>query len=573
MPTVLSSLSNGAATVAKTLIGQLILRLRTEGLGEAQKVSDAIRSVEANARRLGQTGFGAWGIGFQKQLDRLKLTGQEMRQVERSWVQLHESMKSRNLATALKSSEISHWKTNMVSTLGQGRAAMEDHFRKAETSARGHKRRMENLLRPGFVMLGAYTAPYFAGIMGMEALTASSERRREIFRQQMANIPEKDQENMFAQSEALGQKYPSVPITAIMEMSRNAFSLMGDADRAAGVLERMVESFVTLQSVKGVDTAVQQLVGLLRGFDNIGVNKDGAKGIELVNELIDAATKAAQVDPDFDPGQFFPFAKRTKVAGPALSPDFLARSSVFMQDMGADTAGNMIAMAFKSFVLEAVGSAGGKRYLAERNRLGIRGEDGLVDVGLFGSDPDQWVMKHLIPALERDGVDMSDDTAVATAIGKLSGNTNATGFLTRIVTQREQIERWLRLMENAVGTEVAGDVRHQDPFVGWEAFKKSLENLSAALIPIDHINAGLNSLADGINALASIAKDNPGWTALGMLGAGVGAYQGGKLALNKMSDMFGLKSSALALDGSAAALRGSRCAGHTRALAIAHTIT
>ncbi len=540
--------------MARTLIGQLILRLRTEGLGEANKVTKAMRDVESAARRLSTAGTGTWGVGFQRQLDKLKLAPNEIRQVEKSWIALHDSMKNRNLAKALRSSEIGHWKTHTVSALAQGRAEIAAQLAGIERAAKTHATRMRDVMKLGLVPLGAYSVPFFGGMLGAEALSASSQRRREIFRYSMANVSDKDRDTLFDRSEELGKKYPSVPITAVMEMARNAYAVMGDGDRGAAVLERMVQSLVALQSVKGVDAAVSQLTGLLRGLDNIGSNADGAKGIEQVNAMIDAATKAAQVDPDFDPGAFFSFARRTKVAGPALSQDFLARASVLMQDMGADVAGSSLAMAFKAFVLEAVGSAGGKSYLAERDRLGIRKNGKLVDSELFGSDPDTWVLKHLVPALERDGVDLNNDTAIAAAVGKLSGNTNATGLLTRLITQREQTERWLKLMENAVGTDVAEKVRLEDPFVGWEAFKTSLENLSAALTPIDQINAGLNGLADGINALAAAGKDNPLMTSLGLGAAGFGAYRGTKFLGSKMFDLFGLKGSALALDGSAAAL-------------------
>lgn len=540
--------------LARTLIGQLILRLRTEGLGEANKVTKAMRDVESAARRLSTAGAGTWGVGFQRQLDKLKLAPNEIRQVEKSWIALHDSMKNRDLAKALRSSEIGHWKTHTVSTLAQGRAEIAAQLAGIERAAKTHATRMRDVMKLGLMPLGAYSVPFFGGMLGAEALTASSQRRREIFRYSMANVSDKDRDTLFNRSEELGQKYPSVPITAVMEMARNAYAVMGDGDRGAAVLERMVQSLVALQSVKGVDAAVSQLTGLLRGLDNIGSNADGAKGIEQVNAMIDAATKAAQVDPDFDPGAFFSFARRTKVAGPALSQDFLARASVLMQDMGADVAGNSLAMAFKAFVLEAVGSAGGKAYLKERDRLGIRKNGKLVDGELFGSDPDTWVLKHLVPALERDGVDLNNDTAIAAAVGKLSGNTNATGLLTRLITQREQTERWLKLMQNAVGTDVAEKVRLEDPFVGWEAFKTSLENLSAALTPIDQINAGLNGLADGINALAAAGKDNPLLTSLGLGAAGFGAYKGANFLGSKAFDLFGLKGSALALDGSAAAL-------------------
>lgn len=540
--------------MAQTLIGRLLLRIKAEGLGEANKVVNAMDQIERKARTMGATGVRSWGVGFQKQLDRLKLTADQIKEVERSWVQLHNSMKTRRIDRAMRSAEVSHWKTSTISQLGMTRAAVEEHFKKVEAGARGHIGRMKDIMRAGIVMAGAYTMPYFAGVMGLEALGASSEQRREFFRQRMANIPEGDQQKIFDRSKQLSAKYPSVPITSIMEMARSSYTTMGDTERGLGVLDKMVESFVALQSARGLESAGNMLIGLLRGLDNLGTNKNGQVGIDQVNGLIEAATKAGQVDPDFDPGSFFTFARRTKVAGPALSPEFLARASVYMQDMGPDAAGNSLAMAFKGFVLEAVGSAGGKKYLAERNRLGIRDENGLVDRQLFGSDPDQWVVKHLIPALVKDGVDMNNDTAIAAAVGKLSGNSNATGLLTRMVTQRQQIERWLSLMDNASGTAAAGEARENDPFVAWKGFTSALQNLSAALVPIDTISAGLNNLADGINALAAVANDNPFLTALG-IGAGTyGAYKGVQWGAGKLADMFGLKASALALDGSAAAL-------------------
>lgn len=455
---------------------------------------------------MGRMGVGSWGIGFQKQLDGLKLARKDIDDVQRSWVSLHKSMSSRNLAKALRSAEISHWKTNTVSELAKGRVEIDRQLKAIETRFRGHFTSMGGIFKAGLVAMGAYTVPYLGGMMVGEGLGASSERRREQFRQRMAGISEGDQDKIFNKSEEIGRALPSIPITAIMEMARSAFSTMGDADRAAGVLENIAKSLVVMQSVKGLDAAAQQLIRLIRGLDNLGANADGQIGIDQVSAMVEAATRAVQVDPDFNPADYFNFARRTKVAGPALSQDFLARASVYMQDLGPDTAGNSLGMMFKAFVLEAVGSAGGKKYREERDRLGIRKNGKLVDREQFGSDSDEWVLKHLIPALKRDGVDMSNDTAIATAVGKLSGNTNATALLTRMITQQEQIQRWLSNKDNAMGLDAAKDVRFEDPFVGWTAFKKSLENLAAALIPIDGINAGLNGLANGINALSKAVK-------------------------------------------------------------------
>ncbi|HWK14224.1 MAG TPA: hypothetical protein VNS02_07505 [Rhizobiaceae bacterium] len=186
--------------------------------------------------------------------------------------------------------------TNTVSALAQGRAEVDRHFKAVEGKARAHASQMSTILKPGLVMMGAYTTPYLAGVMGMEALTASSERRREIFRQLMANIPEKERNQLFDRAEELSAQFPSVPITAIMSLGRTARNTMGSTERGLQVLERMVEAYVTLQSAKGAYAATSELDGLLRGIDNLGQNSDGEIGVEQTLQLIDALTKASQVE-------------------------------------------------------------------------------------------------------------------------------------------------------------------------------------------------------------------------------------------------------------------------------------
>lgn len=234
--------------------------------------------------------------------------------------------------------------------------------------------------------------------------------------------------------------------------------------------------------------------------------------------------------------------------------DFLARAPVYIQDMGDGTTGNSLAMAFRAFVLEAVGSAGGKKYLAERDRLGIRKNGQLVDKDLFGTDPDEWVLKHLVPALQKDGIDLSNDTQIAAAVGKLSGNTTATGFMTRILTQHEQTSRWLDLMKGAMGPDAAINARFEDPFVGLAAFKSSMENLASALVPIDTINAGLNSLTNVINRLQKAWGDGDPLAKAGIAAAGAGAAFG---AWKTASAIWGLITAGTSLNAAAVSLQAA----------------
>lgn len=548
--------------MARTFIGELILRMKDDASGKAQtaagKMESAMDRINRAAKRLGDA---PWGGRFQSQLDKLGASARDLDHLRSSWDRLQASFAKDNLSKSMRNTQIAHWKNAASGHL----VAMAAAARDAEKAQARMNSTFREALRLGLYAGGAGTLTYMGGRAAREGLIASAERRREFFRQDMAGISKPDQDKLFNKSEAIGMKYPSIPVTGIMEMARSAFSVMGDADRAGAILERMAESLVVMQSARGPDAAAQQLIGLIRGLDNLGANKDGQIGIDQMNEMIDAATRAAQVDPDFNPQGFFNFARATKTAGPALSMDFLARAPVYIQDMGDGTTGNSLAMGFRAFVLEAVGSAGGKKYLKERDRLGIRKNGQLVDMELFGSNPDEWVLKYLVPALQKDGVDLNNDNQISAAIGKLSGNSTATGFLTRILTQHEQTSRWLELMKGAMGPDAAINARFEDPFVGLAAFKSSIENLAAALVPIDTINAGLNGLADVINRLQGAWRNGDPLAKAGIAagaGAGIFATWKGLSAIWALTTAGpALNSAAGALHLAAASLSGAGAAG------------
>lgn len=548
--------------MARTLVGRLQLIVQAMGLGEAKKVTDSISSIEKAARRLADS---PWGANFQRQLDKLGASAREMDQVRRAWENLHRDMNRRGLSAALQKSEISAWKT---ATLGHF-ASIRAGFRETEMRARQHARLMRDILRPAYVALGGYTGLYMTGMLGREALSASSEREREKFRQEMAAIPSNERASIYSKSADLGQRYPSVNVTDIMEMARVARNTMGTTERGMEVLDRMVQGFVTLQSVKGVEAAASELSGLLRGLDNLGKNSNGQLGIDTVNSLIDAFIRAAQIEGnDFDVGSMWAFARRSRIGGPALSSEFLATvAPAMIQDMGPDGAGTALNMAYKAFVIGANDGAS-KVNLGEQRRLGLRvGEGGaqgyghLIDGDLFGTNPYEWVKRYLVPALKEDGVDTTNDVAVSKAVAQLSRNSSATGFLTRMITQMEQFERLISLYNRGMGTEAADRAAGADPFIAWKGFQESLRNLSAAVgetvMPV--IVPALNSLSSTINEFAAMVQ---GADPRVMVGAGVA---GGALALwgtaKVLGGIWGLITAGAALHSAAAALTAAAVAG------------
>ncbi|MER9961624.1 hypothetical protein NKJ72_11765 [Mesorhizobium sp. M0045] len=543
--------------MARTLVGRLQLIVQAMGLGEAKKVEGAMSSIERAAKRLSTA---QWGQNFQRQLEKMALGAREIDVVRRSWDNLQKDIAGRGLTAALKKSEISAWKSATLGHFAQVRAGMRETEREANRISRG----IQKALRPAYVMLGGYTGVYMTGVLGREAIGASAERQREYFRQRMAGIPQGEQDTIFQRSQQLSQKYPSVNITDIMEMARTARNTMGSTERGMEVLDRMVQGFVTLQSAKGIEAATTSLMGLMKGLDNLGTNAAGAEGVKNVNTLIDAFVKASQIEGnDFDVGSMWSFARRSRIAGPGLSPEFLATvAPAMIQDMGADGAGTALAMAYKSFVIGA-GDNASKPNLAEQRRMGLRtgeGKGNLVDSDLFGTNPYAWVKKYLVPALQKDGVDINNDTAVAKAVSGLSRNSSATGLLTRLITQMPQIERLIGLYNRGMGTEAADAAAGQDPFVAYRGLQESLRNLSASVgetvMPV--IVPALNALSGTINSFAEmVAKGDPRVLGgMGVLGAGVAAYGTWKVA----AGIYGLITAGAALNSAAAALTAAAIA-------------
>lgn len=558
--------------MAKTFLGQLVLRLQDEMSGKAKKaatdVTGSMKKIEDHAHRLAGA---QWGTSFQRQIEKMGASARELEIVRRSWDRMQKDMQSKNLGTAMRKSEIGAWKVATLSHLAQVRSGLRSTEKEAQRSAKAIKAAMSATLRPAYVAAGGYTGAYMINNLGREAVIASSERQREYFRQKMANIPENEREQMFQRSSELSQKYPSAGITDIMEMARGAMATMGSTERGLAVLDQMVKGYVTLQSTKGTDVAGNSLARLIRGIDNLGQNDEGDIGIKATRDIINGIIRSAQIEgQDIDPGMLYTMARRAKIAGPGLSTDFIMSTApALMQDMGAEGFGTALSSAFQAFVIGA-NSNSSKVNIAEQRRLGIRTGEGkgtLVDSKLFGQDPYQWVKKNLIPALLRDNVDLSDGTAVSEAVAKTTKNTKASELLTKMITQRYQIDKNMAFYKRTQGVDAADQARFDDPFVAYEGFLKSFQNLAAAVgesaMPV--IVPGLNAISNAVNSFSAMVKagDPTVTTGLGIAGIGAaafGTYKVGAAIYGLITAGTNLNVAALALQ-QAAAMQGGGAAG------------
>ncbi len=549
--------------MARTLIGELLLRVKAD-TKDAQTVSNALRQIEQDSKRLNAT---PWGLGMQRQLDKLKATPRELDLVRRSWDNLISGFQSRNLTAAMRKNDIAVWRQSTVSHL----TAVRAEWKRLGDGQESAMRRFREAARFGVGAFGVYSLTNAAARGGRAASTASAERQREFFRQEMTGLPEKDRALMSDKAVELSGQYPSASATQIMEMARIAYTTMGSAERGNDILPGLVKGLVTLQSTKGVDVATQTLASLLNGIDNLGKNSLDEIGVKNTLDIIDGAIRAAQIEGgDFDPAKMFEFARRSKIAGPGLSTEFIMTTApAMMQDMTASGFGNALSSAYQAFVIGANSNSSkvniqAQRDLGLRSGTGNHGKGELVESDLFGTDLYAWATKNLVPALERSGVDLENDTAVAKAVAQLTKNTNASGMLTRLITQRDQIDRKREQYAASMGTSAADSAAVKDPFVAWEGFKTSFENLSAAIgetvTPV--IVPGLNSISGALNAFGKSLKDGDAlaWSGLAVGGA---AIVGGPIAMlgkagwDLITAGTALKGSAAALDAAAARLGAS----------------
>ncbi|MCO5082290.1 MAG: hypothetical protein M9955_11610 [Rhizobiaceae bacterium] len=530
--------------MARTLVGQLILKLRAEGLGEADKVARTLRDIDSAARTLGKVRAGDWGAAFGKQLAQLKATPAEIEAVRRSWTNLVADLDNKNITKALRKQKISTWKTATISHLAAVRAEAQE----TEKRIVAMHRSLGYGLKPLMVMGGGYTGAYLGGVMGREALIAASNERRVQAEAKYAGLDVGERGKIDTRADELAERY-RLQKSEIYDVLKEASLSMPSTEAALNVSEEMARAYLVLSNMMGPEGALGGLRQFNKALDNIERVTPEEYRYGLENFI-----KAQQiVGRDIDPTAFAEAIKYARAGGKVFGDEFLFQwLPMLIAESGGSDSGTQLRAAFDQFI---VGRAS-KAALSEQEALGLRDEAGrLLNQEKFTENPLTWIWDTMLPKLREKGVDTENETELARVVGQLTNNRLSSDLILRAILSMEQYRRLVeQRLPNAVGLDAADTIQADNPFAAFEGFKSSMQNLSAAILPMDHVSAALNTLADGINALAAAARENPALTALGIGVGGAALYGAGKFGISKMADMFGLRASAVALDGSAAAL-------------------
>lgn len=198
------------------------------------------------------------------------------------------------------------------------------------------------------------------------------------------------------------------------------------------------------------------------------------------------------------------------------------------------------------------GTVGGKKS-TERVSTGVQDET------LLRTNPAAWVRQVLMPIMQKNSIDPTDNVAVAKFAGEITSDRTATDILTTLVTNIGEVEQRRKIAQDRGNVDLDA-IMNESLVSRWDdattqlisAAGETANAFKTVLIP------ALNFVGDNARAVAAFlaggdGQGDPLVAATVAGGAGVASLAAYKAGSSIMGG-FGLKGSAVALDASAAAL-------------------
>jgi hypothetical protein len=559
------------------LTSQLIISLIDRVSGPAKGAAAALKNVAAAEKSLAGTGKGAdglanalgkaskaaerlknsgknmsgWGDGFQREIDKMKLTSSQLSKLSQEYSRFRESLRGTKASVALGA--MSDWNKQTLAGLRSVTRAQDDMQRKQS--------RINGTLRGGARMaagaLGLGGGLYAANRVGRAGINASATSQRESARDYLAGVTPEDSGRFGKAALASSSKYTSVDASTMHERLRDTAMSMRSTDKALELSDTIAQGTVVLQSLKGKDQAIEEGRKFFSALDTLGKNVDPKE----VRGLFDGYIKALGVEgADMNLGGVLQMARQSRSAGGSLSNRFMMTTGVGLQrDMGDAQVGT----ALSSLQSQVIGGRATKQSKAEQQRMGLRDDKGeFLNSKMMMENPDLYAWGPLKDALQKNKVDTTDNTAVSASISKMFSNRVVADIMTKLIQQEDQYRAKQPQYEKAPGLAAGAELSKRDPFVAYEGLNAQLRNLATQAPLMDAAAAGLTKLSSAIGGFVkSYAEDDTaGKVGKGLFAgiAGAGVAGGGLMAAKGAYQWFtgagALAGSAAALDGSAAAL-------------------
>lgn len=570
--------------MARTIIGQLILRLQDQLSGKARNAAKSLRDVESAAAGIGKAGDArhldrlagslahvtknakemsgtrqgveTWGREFQRNIERLKANASEMDYLRRSWRELHDEMNRQGAfgrSAAFRAESINRWRNVMVGALVDVKARMHEIDQIESRLARTGRRIWGVAGAVAGVGSGVYVGQRVARTAGTEG--ASLERER--IRYGMQGRSAEETAAAEKRAEALAEKYGFVT-AEVMATIRDTVGVFGSFEKAETMAEPLTQLLAILRTSRG-EAAGRDATYVSKALE---VLKKTQSEEEFTKGLNAFAKASAVLGEQIRADDWLGFAKYVRSAGVALDDDFLYRyAPILSSDLSGSGFGTMIATTMQALV----GGRQKKESFEMMDRFGIKGEGNqAIAYDELLANPVRWTEKYLIPALAKQGISAEAmgqerfEVEAVAALSEMFSNRLTAEAFTKIVTGLETMKAIADQIDRATGLEQAESLKDRDPLAAFDAaanrFKDLLSAIANPLMPAaNEALGGFSRIVDQITA--HIRKNGLGGET--MLAGGAIAAGTGLAAWKAMGWLTGgaaLKGSAAALMGSAAAL-------------------
>jgi hypothetical protein len=418
---------------------------------------------------------------------------------------------------------------------------------------------------------GAAGGAVLHGVKSAVEAGADLEAERTLMRS--AGIPQSEIAASQKQAYDLAAKYPNMSPAEIMKSYKETRSVVLNPSETPGLMETVIAAKSTMKELGMGGESADALQYAIKSAEVLGRAQDPKRFHDYIDSFVRALEVSGQT---LTPEDMFRFAQQMKAAGATLSDRFINTVGMSMvQDMGSRAA---TGLAQFSKMMVGGYSQGQKRSLTEMYHLGMVDRDDLEwgKEGIKGvkaghhlkhwreaiTDPDKYVNDYLIPTLEKHGMESLQDQIAE--VYKLYPNSQASNIIAKLIQQRLSFEQHARNYERAAGIDAASTLLRENAIASLDALTTSLKTFGAAVTDplMEPIAGSLFNMATGIASFGRVVDDfDQRHPTLGKVLGGTAIFGGSALGLWGIYKMFsgfaggfGLKSSAIALDASAAAL-------------------
>lgn len=441
----------------------------------------------------------------------------------------------------------------------------------AETIERRRHMRRHGAVQAATIGAAGYVSAHSVGHGIGDTLKAGARYQHEVVALQNAGrTPEEMREIEHASHEAI-KAVPTATFSENLKVINETTGAFGSLHHAIENLPFMQKSAAVLHASAG--DKIQDDAGALgnklaRFFEMRGTAGNTEVFQKEAAEMVRAMVFTRG---NFNPHEMVNFAQQAKSSLPLYSERFMSKIvPSLVTEYGGERAGTG-ANAFRNVIM---GKANDKKQAEEWVKLGLLDTNMAImkgghavswkagavkDTNTALSDPLEWAEKTLIPALQKNGVDVEDKLELSKALGTLFRNSNSNMFA-EALSQRLSRNRLHKDEDNMTKSATVDEAYKRnlssDATEGVKALKASMESLMEATSgpAMETAAAGMTKLAGGISALALSAKDHPIAAMAGGGIAGAGALAGAGYLSYKLLTGFGLPASATALTASAAEL-------------------